>query len=101
MPETLVGIVTAWFALVVGILGISVALLLFVVKERFRGGTIGRGFGMWLLAVILWAGSILQKGIMELAFETSFTGLIHQILMAAALVMALAGTYVFYAIPQK
>lgn len=92
---------TASFAFVAGLVGVAASVLLYVVRGHFRGGTLGRGFGVWLFAVFLWALAMLQEGIMELFMESPYTELIHQVLMAVGLVIALLGTYIFYSIPSS
>lgn len=101
MTEGILGPVTAWFALSTGLFGVVVALLLYAVRERFRGGVIGRGFSIWVLSISLWAVSMLQEGIMEVFLSSVYTELIHHVLMATGLVTALLGTYTFYSIPNR
>lgn len=91
----------SWFSFVVGLVGVAAMLLLLVVQKRFRGGTIGKGFSLWVFAVFLWGVSMLQVGVMALFWPHEHTVLIHHGLMGLGLVMGLAGSYVFYRIPTR
>lgn len=100
MPETLIDFATGWLAVVAGILGVVLAVAVYALRKRFAGGVLGRGFTVWVFAIFLWGFSMLREGVMGLFFQSNLTELLHQILMAAGLVVGLAGTYVFYGMPR-
>jgi hypothetical protein len=101
MADAFLHAVVTWLAVAAGLIGIALTALMFLVRERFRGGVLGRGFGVWVLALFLWAFALLQKGVMDLVVVSPFTGLIHMLIMIAGLVAALAGAYAIYGVAAR
>ncbi len=96
MPESNLDLIASWVALTVGLIGTLTSVFVFLLRNRFGEGVLGRGFGIWVLAILFWAVAMIQEGLMELFLVSDLTEIIHQLLMAAGVVLGLVGTLAFY-----